>query len=45
MMDWASIIPDLLAYAGPGYLILVGYMDPGNWARDIAGDWRRGDWR
>jgi manganese transport protein len=27
----------LLAYAGPGYLISVGYMDPGNWATDIAG--------
>ncbi|WP_267382527.1 MULTISPECIES: Nramp family divalent metal transporter [unclassified Sphingomonas] len=27
----------LLAFAGPGYLIAVGYMDPGNWATDIAG--------
>jgi manganese transport protein len=27
----------LLAYAGPGYLVSVGYMDPGNWATDIAG--------
>ena len=27
----------LLAFAGPGYLISVGYMDPGNWATDIAG--------
>jgi manganese transport protein len=26
-----------LAYAGPGYLVSVGYMDPGNWATDIAG--------
>ncbi len=25
-----------LAFAGPGYLIAVGYMDPGNWATDIA---------
>src|ERR1700742_3970553 len=25
------------AAAGPGYLIAVGYMDPGNWATDIAG--------
>jgi manganese transport protein len=25
------------AFAGPGYLIAVGYMDPGNWATDIAG--------
>lgn len=27
----------LLAFAGPGYLVSVGYMDPGNWATDIAG--------
>jgi manganese transport protein len=27
----------LLAYAGPGFLIAVGYMDPGNWATDLAG--------
>lgn len=27
----------MLAFAGPGYLIAVGYMDPGNWATDIAG--------
>jgi manganese transport protein len=27
----------LLAYSGPGYLISVGYMDPGNWATDLAG--------
>lgn len=27
----------LLAYSGPGYLVAVGYMDPGNWATDIAG--------
>lgn len=27
----------LLAYAGPGYLVAVGYMDPGNWATDLAG--------
>jgi len=26
-----------LAFAGPAYLISVGYMDPGNWATDIAG--------
>src|SRR4051794_19636024 len=26
-----------LAFAGPGYMISVGYMDPGNWATDIAG--------
>lgn len=27
----------LLAFAGPGWLVAVGYMDPGNWATDIAG--------
>ncbi len=27
----------LLAFTGPGYLVAVGYMDPGNWATDIAG--------
>jgi manganese transport protein len=27
----------LMAYAGPGYLVAVGYMDPGNWATDLAG--------
>src|SRR5262245_30602234 len=26
-----------LAFAGPGYLVSVGYMDPGNWATDLAG--------
>jgi manganese transport protein len=25
------------AYAGPGFLVAVGYMDPGNWATDLAG--------
>src|SRR5207249_11887583 len=27
----------LLAFAGPGLMVSVGYMDPGNWATDIAG--------
>ncbi|CAN5406364.1 Nramp family divalent metal transporter [soil metagenome] len=27
----------LCAFAGPGYLVAVGYMDPGNWATDTAG--------
>ncbi|MGH9594625.1 MAG: Nramp family divalent metal transporter, partial [Bryobacteraceae bacterium] len=27
----------LLAFAGPGYLVAVGYMDPGNWATDLGG--------
>src|ERR1700724_425648 len=33
----ASRLKKLLAFAGPGYLVAVGYMDPGNWATDIAG--------
>ncbi|MBI2947715.1 MAG: Nramp family divalent metal transporter, partial [Verrucomicrobia bacterium] len=27
----------LLAFSGPGYIVAVGYMDPGNWATDLAG--------
>ena len=27
----------LIAFAGPGFLVAVGYMDPGNWATDLAG--------
>ena len=33
----ASWLRKMLAFAGPGYLVAVGYMDPGNWATDIAG--------
>src|ERR1700674_2530369 len=33
----ASWIRKMLAFAGPGYLVAVGYMDPGNWATDIGG--------
>jgi manganese transport protein len=32
----------LLAFSGPGFLIAVGYMDPGNWATDLAGGARFG---
>jgi manganese transport protein len=32
----------LLVFSGPGYLVAVGYMDPGNWATDIAGGSRFG---
>ncbi|RUU03862.1 divalent metal cation transporter, partial [Mesorhizobium sp. USDA-HM6] len=27
----------LFAFMGPGYMVSVGYMDPGNWATDLAG--------
>ncbi len=32
----------LFAFTGPGYLVAVGYMDPGNWATDLAGGARYG---
>lgn len=32
----------LLAFSGPGYMVSVGYMDPGNWATDLAGGSRFG---
>ena len=35
--EGASVWRKLLAFAGPGYLVAVGYMDPGNWATDLAG--------
>jgi manganese transport protein len=34
---WGSRLRRLLAFSGPGYMVSVGYMDPGNWATDIAG--------
>lgn len=33
----ASWFRKALAFAGPGYLVAVGYMDPGNWATDLGG--------
>ncbi|AZI32321.1 Nramp family divalent metal transporter [Kaistella carnis] len=33
----AGFFKKLFAFAGPGLMIAVGYMDPGNWATDIAG--------
>lgn len=33
----AGVWRKMLAFGGPGYLVAVGYMDPGNWATDIAG--------
>jgi len=32
----------LLSFVGPGFLIAVGYMDPGNWATDLAAGSRYG---
>ena len=36
-VDHKSRWRKILAFAGPGYLVAVGYMDPGNWATDLAG--------
>jgi manganese transport protein len=33
----ASFWRKMFAFAGPGYLVAVGYMDPGNWATDLGG--------
>jgi manganese transport protein len=33
----ASTWQKIMAFAGPGLLVAVGYMDPGNWATDLAG--------
>ncbi|QJD79095.1 Nramp family divalent metal transporter [Spirosoma rhododendri] len=38
----AGFFRTLMAYAGPGLMVAVGYMDPGNWATDIAGGARFG---
>ena len=38
----ASFWRKLLAFSGPGFLVAVGYMDPGNWATDLAGGARFG---
>src|SRR5471032_267437 len=38
----ASFWRKMFAFAGPGYLVAVGYMDPGNWATDLAGGARYG---
>jgi manganese transport protein len=37
-----SFLKRLMAFAGPAYLVSVGYMDPGNWATDIEGGARFG---
>ncbi len=33
----ASFMKKMAAFSGPGFLVAVGYMDPGNWATDLAG--------
>src|SRR5438309_11514329 len=33
----ASFWRKLVAFSGPGFLVAVGYMEPGNWATDLAG--------
>jgi len=38
----AGILKRLFAFAGPAYLVSVGYMDPGNWATDLEGGARFG---
>ena len=35
--DQAGVWRKMLAFAGPGFLVAVGYMDPGNWATDLEG--------
>ncbi len=32
-----SFFRKLMVFAGPGFMVAVGYMDPGNWATDLAG--------
>ena len=41
-IDRRNLWRKILAFAGPGYLVAVGYMDPGNWATDLAGGSRFG---
>src|SRR5712671_1180759 len=37
ILSGVSVWRKLWAFAGPGYLVAVGYMDPGNWATDLGG--------
>src|SRR5271155_5280743 len=37
-----TVLKRMLAFAGPAYLVSVGYMDPGNWATDLEGGARFG---
>lgn len=40
--EGASAFRRFLAFVGPGYMVAVGYMDPGNWATDLEGGARYG---
>ena len=42
ILSGASFFRKMIAFAGPGYLVAVGYMDPGNWATDLGGGSRFG---
>src|SRR5580658_8100995 len=42
IISGSSFLRKMLAFAGPGYLVAVGYMDPGNWATDLGGGSRFG---
>ena len=42
ILPGASFFRKMIAFAGPGYLVAVGYMDPGNWATDLGGGSRFG---
>src|SRR6202012_5737443 len=33
----ANVLRRAVSFAGPGYLVAVGYMDPGNWATSLSG--------
>ncbi|KAF9334509.1 hypothetical protein BG006_002019 [Podila minutissima] len=35
--NFAAVFRRFLGFVGPGYIVSVGYMDPGNWATDLAG--------
>ena len=39
---WPNALRRMFAFAGPAYLVSVGYMDPGNWATDLEGGARFG---
>ncbi len=41
-VNGATWLRKMVAFAGPGYLVAVGYMDPGNWATGLAGGSRFG---